>query len=125
MCLGTFFALRAVACNKLHLRASAHYWHVSTFFNREFLGISYHKKPCGDDPQGFQPIVYLLLKCFRNEPLLDPDTVFIYIESVWSHPIRIHAAFSGKLIGTEVIPFVTDHMPAGHHPSVVSACLMI
>ncbi len=36
----------AVACDNLHLRASAHHWHVSAFLcNREFLGISYlHKK---------------------------------------------------------------------------------
>jgi len=25
-------ALSAVACDKLHLRASAHHWHVSAFF---------------------------------------------------------------------------------------------
>ena len=38
-------APRAVACNSLHLRASAHLWHVSAFFcNREFLGISCYKK---------------------------------------------------------------------------------
>lgn len=78
---------------------------MSLFFHRAFVLFYFNrftvhfKKPCGDDPQGFQSIVYLLLKCFRNEPLLDPDTVFIYIESVRSHPIRIHAAFSGKLIG--------------------------
>ena len=38
-------APRAVACDSLHLRASAHLWHVSAFFcNREFLGISCYKK---------------------------------------------------------------------------------
>ena len=35
----------AVACAKLHLRASAHHTHVSAFLcNREFLGISYYIK---------------------------------------------------------------------------------
>ena len=40
-------ASRAVACDNLHLRASAHHWHVSAFLrNREFQGIScYAKKP--------------------------------------------------------------------------------
>ena len=40
-------APRAVACDNLHLRASAHLWHVSAFLcNREFLGIScYIKNP--------------------------------------------------------------------------------
>ena len=34
-------APRAVACDSLHLRASAHLWHVSAFLcNREFPGIS-------------------------------------------------------------------------------------
>ena len=34
-------APRAVACDNLHLRASAHLWHVSAFlWNREFLEIS-------------------------------------------------------------------------------------
>ena len=38
-------APRAVACDSLHLRASAHLWHVNAFFcNREFLGISCYKK---------------------------------------------------------------------------------
>ena len=42
-------APRAVACDNLHLRASAHLWHVSAFLcNREFLGIScYIKKRPG------------------------------------------------------------------------------
>ena len=41
-------APRAVACDNLHLRASAHLWHVSAFLcNREFLGIScYIKNGC-------------------------------------------------------------------------------
>ncbi len=35
----------AVACDKLHLRASAHHWHVSAFLcNRGFQGISYYTK---------------------------------------------------------------------------------
>ena len=38
-------APRAVACDSLHLRASAHYWHVSAFLcNGEFLGISCYIK---------------------------------------------------------------------------------
>ena len=38
-------APRAVACDNLHLRASAHLWHVSAFLcNREFLRISCYKK---------------------------------------------------------------------------------
>ena len=38
-------APRAVACDNLHLRASAHLWHVSAFLcNREFLGISCYIK---------------------------------------------------------------------------------
>ena len=38
-------APRAVACDSLHLRASAHLWHVSAFLcNREFLGISCYMK---------------------------------------------------------------------------------
>ena len=42
-------APRAVTCDNLHLRASAHLWHVSAFLcNREFLGIScYIKKRRG------------------------------------------------------------------------------
>ena len=45
-------APRAVACDNLHLRASAHLWHVSAFLcNREFLGIScYIKKRRGFSP---------------------------------------------------------------------------
>ena len=41
-------APRAVACDNLHLRASAHLWHVSAFLcNWEFLGIScYIKNGC-------------------------------------------------------------------------------
>ena len=40
-------APRAVACDNLHLRASAHLWHVSAFLcTREFFGISWYiKKP--------------------------------------------------------------------------------
>ena len=40
-------APRAVACDSLHLRASAHLWHVSAFLcNRKFVGIScYIKNP--------------------------------------------------------------------------------
>ena len=35
----------AVACDNLHLRASAHHWHVSAFLcNRKFQGISYYTK---------------------------------------------------------------------------------
>ena len=38
-------APRAVACDSLHLRASAHLWHVSAFLcNREFFGISCYIK---------------------------------------------------------------------------------
>ncbi len=38
-------ASRAVACDKLHLRASGHFGHASAFLcNREFLGISCYKK---------------------------------------------------------------------------------
>ena len=38
-------APRAVACDNLHLRASAHLWHVSAFLcNREFLGVSCYIK---------------------------------------------------------------------------------
>ena len=38
-------ASRAVACDKLHLRAGAHFGHVSAFLcNREFLGISCYIK---------------------------------------------------------------------------------
>ena len=38
-------APRAVTCDNLHLRASAHLWHVSAFLcNREFLGISCYIK---------------------------------------------------------------------------------
>ena len=47
LCCRHVLAPSAVACDKLHLRASAHYWHVSSFLcNREFQGISYYtKKP--------------------------------------------------------------------------------
>ncbi len=44
---GTFWHLapRAVACDNLHLRASAHLWHFSAFLcNGEFLGISCYIK---------------------------------------------------------------------------------
>ena len=45
MCLGNILAPRAVACDSLHLRASAHLWHVSAFLcNREFPGISCYIK---------------------------------------------------------------------------------
>ena len=45
LCCRHIFAPSAVACDKLHLRASAHYWHVSAFLcNREFQGISYYTK---------------------------------------------------------------------------------
>ena len=38
-------APRAVACDSLHLRASAHYWHVNAFLcNGEFLEISCYIK---------------------------------------------------------------------------------
>ena len=38
-------ASRAVACDKLHLRASGHFGHVSAFLcNREFFGISCYIK---------------------------------------------------------------------------------
>ena len=38
----------AVACDKLHLRASTHHWHVSAFLcNRGFQGISYYTKSPG------------------------------------------------------------------------------
>ena len=40
-----FTAPRAVTCDDLHLRASAHLWHVSVFLcNRAFLGISCYTK---------------------------------------------------------------------------------
>ena len=42
-------APRAVACDNLHLRASAHLWHVNAFLrNREFLGISSYIKKVPD-----------------------------------------------------------------------------
>ena len=44
-----FTAPRAVTCDNLHLRASAHLWHVSAFLcNREFLGISCYIKKVPD-----------------------------------------------------------------------------
>ena len=46
----------AVACDNLHLRASAHLWHVSAFLcNREFLGISCYIKKA----QVFQPELFV------------------------------------------------------------------
>ena len=47
-------APRAVACDSLHLRASAHLWHVSAFLcTREFFGISWYiKKPHSQWEQG-------------------------------------------------------------------------
>ena len=47
-------APRAVACDSLHLRASAHLWHVSAFLcTREFFGISWYiKKPRSQWEQG-------------------------------------------------------------------------
>ncbi len=47
LCCRHIFAPSAVACDKLHLRANAHHWHVSAFLcSREFQGIScYTKKP--------------------------------------------------------------------------------
>ena len=45
LCCRHILAPSAVACDKLHLRASAHYWHVSFFLcNREFQEISYYTK---------------------------------------------------------------------------------
>ena len=49
-------APRAVACDSLHLRASAHLWHVNAFLcNREFLGISCYIKK-GSGPQQTGPL---------------------------------------------------------------------
>ena len=51
-------ASRAVTCDKLHLRASAHFGHVSAFLcNREFLGISCYIK---QSPEQIHKI------CFRG-----------------------------------------------------------
>ena len=45
MCLGTFSRLARSLCDNLHLRASAHLWHVSAFLcTREFFGISWYIK---------------------------------------------------------------------------------
>ena len=49
-------APRAVACDSLHLRTSAHLWHVSAFLcNREFLVISCYIKK-GSGPQQTGPL---------------------------------------------------------------------
>ena len=49
-------ASNAVACDNLHLRASAHHWHVSAFLrNRKFQGISYYiKNTCTGYPDPAQ-----------------------------------------------------------------------
>ena len=59
-------APREVACDNLHLRASAHLWHVSAFLcNREFLGISCYIKKAAAMPTihvlpPFYPIIYMI-----------------------------------------------------------------
>ena len=66
-------APRAVACDNLHLRASAHLWHVSAFLcNREFLGIS-----CYIKKRFISPYVEmnLFLFCFSGltPPVFQPE----------------------------------------------------
>ena len=63
-------APRAVACDSLHLRASAHLWHVSAFLcNREFLGISCYIKIPGYTRRGpcsKYPLFMLFPEKFRK-----------------------------------------------------------
>ena len=64
-------APRAVACDSLHLRASAHLWHVSAFLcNRKFLGISCYIKKDHLHP-AFQPDrVVFFLRTESRQPAL-------------------------------------------------------
>ena len=66
-------APRAVACDNLHLRASAHLWHVSAFLcNREFLGISCYIKKRFISPY---VEINLFLFCFSGltPPVFQPE----------------------------------------------------
>ena len=68
-------APRAVACDSLHLRASAHLWHVSAFLcNREFLGISCYikKRQSHQKKQDCRQI--FSYTCKNPTPELFPDT---------------------------------------------------
>ena len=71
-----FTAPRAVACDNLHLRASAHLWHVSAFLRtREFLEISWSLKK-SRIYWIFHPIDTgsLILRCsFSKNHMLIPD----------------------------------------------------
>ena len=54
-------APRAVACDSLHLRASAHLWHVSAFScNRKCLGISCYMKKAPSHEDAFISFPYLV-----------------------------------------------------------------
>ena len=54
-------APRAVACDSLHLRASAHLWHVSAFScNRKFRGISCYMKKAPSHEDAFISFPYLV-----------------------------------------------------------------
>ena len=52
---------RAVVCGNLHLRASAHLWHVSAFScNRKFRGISCYMKKAPSHEDAFISFPYLV-----------------------------------------------------------------
>ena len=60
-------APRAVACDNLHLRASAHLWHVSAFLcNREFLGISCYIKKRFISPYVDMNLFFLFFRSYAS-----------------------------------------------------------
>ena len=66
-------APRAVACDNLHLRASAHLWHVSTFLcNRKFQGIPCYIKKAVVHKRDRQPALppKLAPTLYGNSPLI-------------------------------------------------------
>ena len=66
-------APRAVACDNLHLRASAHLWHISAFLcNRKFQGIPCYIKKAVVHKRDRQPALppKLAPALYGNSPLI-------------------------------------------------------
>lgn len=76
---------RAVACDNLHLRASAHHRRVSAFLcNREFLGISYYIKIC--------PGIMIIPGHFSHKrDSNNLESLFLFTIQLWTYIIqRVH-----------------------------------
>ena len=75
----------AVACDNLHLRASAHHRRVSAFLcNREFLGISYYIKIC--------PGIMIIPGHFSHKrDSNNLESLFLFTIQLWTYIIqRVH-----------------------------------